>query len=573
MMFLGTTRKATEIRPEQQWDAISLRDFKPSSFFTYLAYGYLYFSILLSLAVYGVDIFTAINLLAFNHWSSSIEPTQLLTFQQSKWIFAGAILASLVNLIFEHFRAWRVMKRGGVAESYLDNLAVRLQSIRVGSGQGWRRFLVFAELTKSKKGAEYVALFSYFSLQAWIRVLVCSGPRQVVNALTLYGVYKINLTPTDDSSVESTLGGFFTNLETLAAENTQQAVILSGMIFTLVIWLFSFVYLLLGVLFYVFFLWHYIPRQDGGLHGYCERKVNKRLMAIVSQKINRALAKGELRRMQGSGGVYKSAPERPSLARQATLPSLNALEQGKKLPTIPTVSRNDTMSTLPVYTSRPGTPPNIELSSFDQKRPAPQRQGTNATVPAYSSRAPLVATAADMGRDSTPTREPTIPNLDMSGYPEPLRLGASRQPLNNAPGDDTLPPMPSEHSGRPPPASAPNSYNKNGPSPYGRPPPNRPPYAEGRSITAPSLYSSNRLPPRPAPAPPSSSGYRGASHNNGPGGRSATAPIQQQQRFPPPRNMTAPQPMRPGNNDYYPGGQRSYNDGYNEYNNNNSSRY
>lgn len=57
----------------------------------------------------------------------------------------------------------RVMKRGSVAECYLDNLAVRLESVRFGEGQGWRRFLVFAELTKSKKGAEYVALFTYFS--------------------------------------------------------------------------------------------------------------------------------------------------------------------------------------------------------------------------------------------------------------------------------------------------------------------------------------------------------------------------------------------------------------------------
>ena len=58
------------------------------------------------------------------------------------------------------------MKNGGVAQSYLDPLAVRIQSIRFGNrGRGWRRFLVFAELTKSKKGADYVALFTYFSFE------------------------------------------------------------------------------------------------------------------------------------------------------------------------------------------------------------------------------------------------------------------------------------------------------------------------------------------------------------------------------------------------------------------------
>lgn len=141
----------------------SLNDFKSSSVFTSLAYGYLYISLGISLAVYGVDTFTAVNLLAFNKWTSEINPA--IPISISKWIFSGCIIASWVNLAFEWLRAIRVMRRGAVAESYLDSLAVRLQSIRPGSGRGWRRFLVFAELTKSKKGAEYVALFVYFSFQ------------------------------------------------------------------------------------------------------------------------------------------------------------------------------------------------------------------------------------------------------------------------------------------------------------------------------------------------------------------------------------------------------------------------
>ena len=66
------------------------------------------------------------------------------------------------------------MRSGGVAQSYLDPLAVRIQSIRMGSnGRGWRRFLVFAELTKSKKGSEYVALFTYFSFEGTSYASAC----------------------------------------------------------------------------------------------------------------------------------------------------------------------------------------------------------------------------------------------------------------------------------------------------------------------------------------------------------------------------------------------------------------
>lgn len=144
--------------------AQSLNDFKSTSCFTGFAYGYLWISLLISIAVYGVDTFTAVNLLAFNRWSGEIQP--VIPLDISKWIFSACIIASWVNLGFEYLRAGRVMKRGAVAESYLDSLAVRLQCIRMGQvGRGWRRFLVFAELTKSKKGVEYVALFTYFSFQ------------------------------------------------------------------------------------------------------------------------------------------------------------------------------------------------------------------------------------------------------------------------------------------------------------------------------------------------------------------------------------------------------------------------
>lgn len=114
------------------------------------------------MAVYAVDTFTAVNLLAFNKWSSEIEPA--ISFDITKWIFSITIILSVVNLAYEHIRANMIIRRGSVAESFLDSLAVRLQSVRFGR-YGWRRFLVFAELTKSKKGAEYIALFTYFSFQ------------------------------------------------------------------------------------------------------------------------------------------------------------------------------------------------------------------------------------------------------------------------------------------------------------------------------------------------------------------------------------------------------------------------
>ena len=115
--------------------------------------------------MYGVDTFTAVNLLAFSRWSGRVEPA--IPFRISRWIFAICILVSFALLIYRWILAIRAMRSGSITRSYLDPLAVRVQSFRIigKNGRGWKRFLVFAELTKSKKGAEYVALYTYFAFQ------------------------------------------------------------------------------------------------------------------------------------------------------------------------------------------------------------------------------------------------------------------------------------------------------------------------------------------------------------------------------------------------------------------------
>lgn len=402
----------------------SLQDFKATSFFEYLAYGYLYISLLISVSVYGVDTFTAYNLIALDRFNG-FEPSIPLIV--AKWIFVGCIIASWVNVIYEHIRAWRTMARGAVAESYLDSLAVRLQCIRIfgKNGMGWRRFLVFSELTKSKKGAEYVALFTYFSFQAWIRVLVCSGPRQVVNAITMVGVYQENLNPGDPDPATSILR-FFENFKKLMDKDTNQAVMLCGMLFTLVIWVFALLSLLLAVCFYILFLWHYIPNGDGGLSGYCQRKIEGRLTKIVSVKVNAAIQEEE-RKMRKAHDKAEKKGEKPILGRQATLPQLFDQKEDK-LPAMPMLHHSDSVATLPQYSSRAGTPangprvPDMELSNLE-KRPVPSRLGTAASNKSYASNAGLMAGAADMGYGRAGSPVPSLPGKDDddNGYPFPKR--------------------------------------------------------------------------------------------------------------------------------------------------------
>ncbi|KAK4147445.1 uncharacterized protein C8A04DRAFT_24695 [Dichotomopilus funicola] len=505
MGFLSHRRRDVQVNPEQKWDFISLNDFKAGSFLSPFAYGYLWFSLFISLAVYGVDIFTAYQLLAFNKWSGSIEPSQIIDFDISKWIFTVCILLSFANLAYEYFRAITIMRRGSVAECFLDSLAARLESIRMGEGRGWKRFLVFAELTKSKKGAEYIALFSFFSFQSWIRTLLCSGPRQVVNALTLYSVYagKINV---HDKNFESSVSDFFDKIRIMAEEEPRQVVVLSGMVFTLIIWIFSFLSLLLAALFFVFFLWSYIPREDGGLTGFCERKVNKRLRQIVAKKIEKAMAEEERKRKKAElKAAKKGGGERPMTMK----PSIPVLGDDN-LSEMPTLNRADTFATFAEKPSRPSTPGSIEMNSLGRRPGMPLRTDTRTTATSqYSSDASLLGGAAGMGMASPDASTPSLPPLDLNGYP-PARPATSstnrsygpgpqmaRMPSNGSslrgytasPANFTSEPVPS----LPPSVLSPGSFSSQGPGPRNQstlpyPSDNRMPQYDDQSH-----YSDNRI--------------------------------------------------------------------------------
>lgn len=392
--------------------------------------------LIVSISVYAVDTFTAINLLAFDRWAGSISPK--VDLHISRWIFAGCIILSFILLAYRWLRAVRVMRQGGVAKSYLDPLAVRIQSIRMGkTGRGWRRFLVFAELTKSRKGADYVALFAYFSFEAWLRICFADGPRQVLNAITLYSVMEANLLPQGDHAGDkntSPVVQFFLNIGVLANSNKLQAVVLFGMLWTLFIWVISILSLICSIVLYLLFLWHHIPADDGSLGKYCRNKINRRMERIVKVKTDKALKKeNEIRARQEA----QAARDGISMRKQPTLPDLEAANMDG----MPGLSRQTTMTTLPEYSSRPqtgqnsddnlGTLPTLpDLQSSG--RPYPNRSMTHTSEmswSSYSSNAPLMTSAGDMGYSPSDHAQTPISNAPGSWGARP---GPTRNPTNGS---------------------------------------------------------------------------------------------------------------------------------------------
>ncbi|TKA27338.1 hypothetical protein B0A50_04948 [Salinomyces thailandicus] len=434
-----------------KWAFMTLSDFRCTSKWTPLAYGWLWFMAIVAVAVYAVDTFTAVNLLAFDQWSSQIKPS--IDLHISKWIFAGCILFSWVLCFYEWFRAIRVIRRGGVAESYMDPLAVTLQSMK--PPRGWRRFLVFSELTKSKKGVDYVAFFVYFAFNGAIRVILAEGPRQAINAITLYAVMQADLIP-GANAAHSGFSQFWINLKELAEKDEKQAVILFSMLFTLVIWVFSALSLIIAIVLYLVFLWHYIPQRDGRLSVYCRRKIDKRLEKIVEYKVKAAMEqedrqkqkeeqKAELRR-QKTGELL---PPKPVIIRQPTLPQIGDSPDLKKVEDEKVASawglaRQDTsttVSTLPRYESRPPTrngpnvlqrQPTLPDYAVLERPDMPSRTGTQgsawSSAPSYESDAPLLANAGYAGGRSSPA--PPLPSQPPFTRQNSQRVGRSQTPMS-----------------------------------------------------------------------------------------------------------------------------------------------
>jgi hypothetical protein len=402
---------------------------------------WLWILVIVSCAIYAADAFTAVNLLVFEKWSSQVKPT--IPFEIAKWIFAITIIISYVFLLYRYYRAVRVIKSGSVTECYLEPVAAIWQSMRITkSGQGWRRFLVFAELTRSKKGANYIALFVYFQFKSALLVIVAQGPRTAINAMTLFAVMKAQLLPIGEhaSKDRSNFEQFFMNIKFMIENgNKQETVIYFSMLFSLLIWVIAALGLLISGLLYILFLWHYIPKADGTLTQYCRRKVETRLERIVGKTVKKAIEKADQKRREEERRAMKKGKLDPSQTRP-TLPKLGGDDDTATVFSLQRSDTTTTNTTLPPYsvngpartdtmsTNRTEAP---TLPTLDERPGMPTRsntQYTNYTNTSYRSNAPLLDDAG--GMSTSDPMPPLDQRYDYFGQEPPRTYTPANRPFN-----------------------------------------------------------------------------------------------------------------------------------------------
>lgn len=230
--------------------------------------------------------------------------------------------------------------------------------------------------------------------------------------MTLYSVLQADLIPQGKNSAtdgHTPIVQFFDNIGLLASKNREQAIVLLGMLWTLIIWVISALSLAASLVLYLLFLFHHIPSQDGDLSTYCRRKINRRMERIIKTKVDKALKReNQLRaRQEAKDGI--------DVKRQPTLP----LFDGTGELAMPGLSRQPTQSTLPEYASYEGsdrksaetfnqqpTLPDVGLAA---SRPSPPTRtathASSASWASYGSKAPLMGEAAGMGYSNSPLVE------------------------------------------------------------------------------------------------------------------------------------------------------------------------
>jgi Fungal potassium channel len=390
---MGGPRWKREVFPDHKFDFIDVKSFTAHGFLLWFGYAWVFLETLKSLGVYVLDTQTgpannlkrltvAIFLLAFNRWASQVQPAISLSI--SRWIFSGCIIFSFLLLVKDWWTARKIIRSRDISFAYTNligivkgecaDIANRWFCIRAG----YSYFCLFDKLGESRHVWDSIAFFVFFTFKGtvhtrvgansgWKRLILAEGPRQVLNAITLYSVAKDQNFSFDVSRYQKVF-------------STVQGVVMSFMLLTVLIWALSAIRLAVAFFLYWPLL---VCHIRGNLKEYCCHKVDKRITQILSDR-SRQRRNGTLKPEKTTTETPTATPDVPGT--KPTLPKVEIDGDGGSIISMPLypLTRTNTsdstrgllrsdsaMSIAPPYLSRTTT-----SSSLDSRMPAPGRQPT-----------------------------------------------------------------------------------------------------------------------------------------------------------------------------------------------------
>lgn len=381
----------------------------------------MFIGIIISVAVFVSDIYTAVILLAYDKWSSEIDPAVPISI--SRWIFAGCIILSTLLVFVEFMVALRIYRGKNISRTYTNAVARRFYSIR-----GYSYFCLFGKITKSRNKTEYLALFVYFALKSWLKLLIADGPRQAINAMTLYSVLKVK-------------DNFLGTVKEIATTSSTQALVLGVMTFSLTIWVMNMIEFLLALI-CALPLYIHIEKTCSGLEEYCYVRINSRIAKLVQKYHDRDLLE------------LKKANKRLS-----------------KQPTLPVMFLNNSSNATLVNNNRGNSADDDDLTPLRPNTSVPQAGNIygNSGVSAQETRVHQRKVSADYKlhkTDNQVARKPVV------RFDQPVQRKPVGPPANYPPPRQT--PTPGTRQDTQTPGSRQPAQTPFGPNRQNVPPPARP---------------------------------------------------------------------------------------------------
>ncbi|KAH9940589.1 hypothetical protein B0H21DRAFT_754650 [Amylocystis lapponica] len=316
----GSTWKR-EVVPDHKFDFVDTREFTDHGCMMRLKYLFLYITVLIAFLVYVSDIFTAVTMLTTTSWSNSIynscPPDQskscvYIPFSIAKWLFFGCIVFSFLLLAYEARKAKKIIASRDISYAFTNVMAHNYYSLR-----SYDHFCFFNHISDSTKRQDDFAFFVFFTFKSWKRVILAEGPRQAINALTLYAFY---LAKENDGS--------WYDLDKYFAGNTLITTALTiSTAFTVFMFALSLLMLLVAGICYVPLLCYI----QGNLKEYCCHKVDKRISEIIKRRNKQRLAKAAALAKKEAAGDYSHLKNKKGELVAKPLPQ----------PTLPNVSLDD----------------------------------------------------------------------------------------------------------------------------------------------------------------------------------------------------------------------------------------
>ncbi|KZP12143.1 hypothetical protein FIBSPDRAFT_836693 [Athelia psychrophila] len=344
--------------PDHKFDFVDTREFTDTGFMMRMKYMFIYAIVLKSFLVYVSDIFSAITMLTTDGWSNQIfaqcqneTGCFFIPFSVGKWLFVGCIIFSFLLLAYEGRKSKKIIASRDISYAFTNVMANHYYSLR-----SYNHFCFFDHISNSTKKKDEFAFFIFFTFKSWKRLLLADGPRQTINALTLYSIY---LSKEDD--------GAWYDIPKYFRKNTISTSALTvTTFFTFVIFAASALLLIVAGIFYIPLLCYI----QGNLKEYVCHKVDKRISEVIKRRNKARLAKAAALAKKEAAGDYSHLKNKKGELIAKPLPQ----------PTLPNLSVDDDYDDAASMRTR-GPPASTYTKDYDYKS---EYKADYPPMPAYN---------------------------------------------------------------------------------------------------------------------------------------------------------------------------------------------